>query len=263
MGRMALEPFATEVLEIGSSAVGLSSDKYLLADRLIDGAFEIWTSATVPRYWTPSVTGTSTVDREGTTIKAGTYGLKLTISATNENASVYQEFKMISGRYYTLDFYYQNSTSGKTSKVTIASGTNKYLTSAGAWQAVATYITLANSNAAWTQYTLTFAADGSYEDYSITFANLSAASSSIYIDSVRLVEAETQRAVFPEPAVEAFGVLETAQIRFSTSTIPTSTVGQILEAGQNYLFENFDDVRKFEAIRTGSTNGILTIVYKR
>ena len=264
MSRQMLEPFATEVLEIGATAVGLNSDKYLLADRLVDGGFEIWTSATVPRYWTPSVAVASSVDREGTVIYAGTYGLKLTIDGANSNASVSQAFTMILGRYYTLDLYYRNSEVAKTTKVTIAdSGLNKYLTSAGAWQTAATYITLANSEDVWTQYTLTFPAYGSYSQYSITIANLSAASSNIYVDSLRLVEADIQRAIFPEPAIEAFGVLETAQIRFDKGTIPTSTIGEILEAGQNYTFENFDDIRKFRAIRTGSTSGLLTVEYKR
>ncbi len=262
--RRTLEPFATEVLDVGSSAVGLSTDKYLLADRLIDGAFEIWTDANTTRYWTQSVTGTSTVDREGTIIVAGTYALKLTISATNQNASVAQSFTMIPGRYYTLDLYYRNSEPATTTKITIAdSGLNKYLTSLGAWQTAATYITLANSEDVYLQYTLTFPAYGSYTQYSITIANLSAASSNIYVDSLRLVEANTQRAIFPEPAVEAFGVLETAQIRFDKSQVPTTVIGELLEAGQNYTLENFDDIRKFKAIRTGSTNGLLTVEYKR
>ncbi len=262
--RITLEPFATEVLEIGSTAVGLSSDKYLLADRLIDGKFEIWTDATTPRYWTPSVTGTSTVDREGTIINDGTYALKLTISATNQNASVVQSFNMIPGRYYTLSLVYRNSEAAKTTKITIAdSGSNKYLTSAGVWQTAATYITLPNSEDVYLAYSLDFAAYGSYTDYTISLANLSAASSNIYIDSLKIIELNTQRAIFPEPAVEAFGVLEAAQIRFAKGYNPTSTIGQPLEAGQNYTFDNFDDIRKFKAIRTGSTNGLLTVEYKR
>lgn len=260
-----LSPFAMELLEIGSTAVGLSSDKYLLADRLFDGAFELWTSATVPKCWTPSIAGTSSVNREGTTIKAGTYGLNLNIDGSESNASVFQAFSMVAGRYYTLDFYYRNSTSGKTAKVTIAdSGLNKYLTSAGAWQAAATYITLVNSNATWTQYTLTFPAD-SYTEYTITFANLVALSSIIYIDSVRLVEANTQRGGrFPEPAIEAFGVLETGQIRYGKGGIvPTATIGQPLEIGQNYMFDNFDDIRSWKGIKTGATSGLMTVEYRR
>jgi len=263
MGKRQLTPFATEVLEIGSTAVGLSSDKYLLGDCVIDGGFEIWTSATVPRFWTTSVAVGSTVDR-GATVKAGTYSLQLTIDGAESNASASQAIRMSPGGHYTLDFYYRNSGANKTAKVTIAdSGSNKYLTSAGEWQTSATYITLPNSNAAWTQYTLTFPSHGLYTDYTITFANLVALSSNIFIDSVRLVEAETGRPIFPQPAIEAFGVLETAQIRFSKNNTPTTTIGQLLEIGQNYTFENIDDIMKFKAIRTGATSGLMTVEYRR
>ena len=261
MSRRQLEPFAIEVLEIGAVAVGLNSDKYLLGDCLIDGALEIWTSATVPRYWTPSIAGTSTVNREGTTKYAGTYGLKLSIDATEDLASIIQAFRMSPGRSYTLDFRYRNSAGSKTSKVTIVdSGSNKYLTDAGVWQTTATYITLPNSNGAWTQFALAFNAHGLYSDYIITFANLVAFSSDIFIDSIRLVEANARGVM---PAVEAFGVLEAGQIRFSKNNTPTTTIGQLLEIGQNYLFENFDDIRKFSAIRTGATSGLLTVEYRR
>ncbi len=260
-----LETFATEVLQVGGAVVALNSDKYLLGDALLDGGFEIWTSATVPRCWTPAFTGTSSVDREGTTKYAGTYGLALTISATNQNASVTQRIHMIPGQYRTLSFYYRNSTSGKTSKVTIAdSGGNVYLQSDGTWLATTATISLPNSNGVWTLFSLTFKVHGSYSSYDITFANNSAASSTIYIDSAKLIEEATNREIFPKPATEAFAVLETAEIRFTTSgAAPTAANGQPLEALQNYEFENLDRIRLFQAIATTATAGLLTVEYRR
>jgi hypothetical protein len=261
MSKRQLEPFAAEVLEVGATAVGLNSDKFLLGDCLIDGALEIWTSAIVPRYWTPTIAGTSSVNREGTTTRGGTYGLKLSIDGSESLASIEQAIRMSPGGYYTLDVCYRNSAGAKTSKITIKdSGSNKYLMDAGTWRTAPTFITLANSNGAWTQFTLNFNAHGLYTDYTITFANLVALSSDIFIDSIRLIEAHVRG---PLPAVEAFGVLEAGQIRFSKNNTPTTTIGQLLEIGQNYLFENFDDIRKFKAIRTGATSGLLTVEYRR
>ena len=115
MSKRQLEPFAAEVLEVGATAVGLNSDKFLLGDCLIDGALEIWTSAIVPRYWTPTIAGTSSVNREGTTTRGGTYGLKLSIDGSESLASIEQAIRMSPGGYYTLDVCYRNSAGAKTS----------------------------------------------------------------------------------------------------------------------------------------------------
>jgi len=56
--------------------------------------------------------------------------------------------------------------------------------------------------------------------------------------------------------------LETAQIRFRVSDAnPTSTVGHILDVGKTLELTTIDDIRKFKAIRTGSTDGSLTCSY--
>jgi hypothetical protein len=256
--------FATEVLLVDDTARSLNSDKYILGDALLDGEFEIWTDANNPRYWTAAATSTSEVDREGTTKYAGTYGVKLAIAASNNNASVAQAFNLIPGRDYILKLRYQNSTSAKTAKVTIAdSGSNVYLLSTGLWKTSADTISLTNSNAAWTLYTLSFKAHSSYSAYTITLANNSAASSNIFFDSAKIVEANLNLG-FPRPAHEAEVSLESAPIRYTTGGIsPTTVVGTAMNPTDAITLKSFDDIRTFKGIRSGSTSGILTVSYKR
>lgn len=65
-------------------------------------------------------------------------------------------------------------------------------------------------------------------------------------------------------AVRAVMTLETAQIRYRyDGTDPTSTVGHLLEIGETLVLEGADNIRRFKAIRTGSTSGALSTTYER
>ncbi len=58
--------------------------------------------------------------------------------------------------------------------------------------------------------------------------------------------------------------LETAQIRFtSDGTTVTSSAGTLLEVGQCFALRSFDELRKFRAIRTGSSGSLKVRYYKR
>jgi len=62
----------------------------------------------------------------------------------------------------------------------------------------------------------------------------------------------------------AFGVLETAKIRWTTDpniTIIGNTLGLPLEIGQNITLDTPDKIRNFRAIRDGGTSGVLQILY--
>ncbi len=61
----------------------------------------------------------------------------------------------------------------------------------------------------------------------------------------------------------AFFVLETAQIRFTTDPTITinTTLGTLLEIGQNLTLDTPDKIRNFKGIRTGGTSGIIQPLY--
>lgn len=64
-------------------------------------------------------------------------------------------------------------------------------------------------------------------------------------------------------AVEAYCCNETAQIRvmWDDDTVPTSTVGIVVNAGDCFRLSNNYDLPFFRAIRTGGTSGSLTCCY--
>ena len=65
-------------------------------------------------------------------------------------------------------------------------------------------------------------------------------------------------------ATRAMCTLESGQIRFTydDKTIPTTTVGHLLEIGQNLNLIKYDQIRSFRGIRTGSTSGSLICTYE-
>lgn len=65
-------------------------------------------------------------------------------------------------------------------------------------------------------------------------------------------------------AALAFLSLETAQIRFTLDgTAPTTTVGHILDSGQNLTLRSSNEIARFRAIRTGASSGVITVSYAR
>lgn len=63
-------------------------------------------------------------------------------------------------------------------------------------------------------------------------------------------------------AAYAFCRLETAEIRYSlTATVPTSSVGTLLEVGDILPIQGHDVMARFQAIRTTSTSGQLDCYY--
>lgn len=57
--------------------------------------------------------------------------------------------------------------------------------------------------------------------------------------------------------------LETAQIRvWLDGTDPSTSLGMVLNAGDVVTFNTYDDLKKFKAIRTGSTSGVLSWCYR-
>ena len=61
---------------------------------------------------------------------------------------------------------------------------------------------------------------------------------------------------------EVFCTLETDQIRFTLDgTTPTSTIGHLLNQGQNLTLRNPSDIKNFKAIRV-TTDASLKVTYR-
>ena len=62
--------------------------------------------------------------------------------------------------------------------------------------------------------------------------------------------------------IKAVFVVETAQIRFTVDgTAPTTTVGFLAEIGDIVTINGEHDIKKFRAIRTGSTDATIQPIY--
>ncbi len=63
-------------------------------------------------------------------------------------------------------------------------------------------------------------------------------------------------------AIKAFVTCEDAQVRFRTDgTSPTADEGHLLNQGDILILDSNEDILAFEAIRTGSTSGILKATF--
>jgi hypothetical protein len=66
------------------------------------------------------------------------------------------------------------------------------------------------------------------------------------------------------PLARAVCRLETAEIRYTVDgqTVPTTTVGTLLEISDVLTITGQLDLEKFRAIRTGGTSGVLNVSYE-
>lgn len=156
-------------------------------EALTDGGLEDWASATNLTSWTETLAGTSTVNRESTVVKAGTYSCRFDIDSSNNAASIYQDFTLTNTptalSMNRLSLWYKTAAT-KTLQLTLRnSASNVYLLDTGLWNAGSATITLPASTE-WVQYQLYFVAHASYTAYRLYVATLSAASTSAYVDEI-------------------------------------------------------------------------------
>jgi hypothetical protein len=163
-----------------------------LPEAILDGGFEVWASATDLTYWTELLQGTSTINREATTIHAGNYGLRLDIDASDHYALIYQDLTMTPSAAYIFSAWYQTAAL-KTACIRVRdSASNVRLKSDGTWIADdGSGIIMPTTSGAWAQYTFAFSAHASYSAYRVYIghyvpAGSTSASNSIYIDDFSL-----------------------------------------------------------------------------
>jgi hypothetical protein len=90
-------------------------------EKFTDGGLETWTSATDLTSWTEVVSGTSTVNREGTVKHGGNFALRLDIDAGANYAVAYQAGAEPAGTWVVFDWWGYASAAGKKPAVYVGS----------------------------------------------------------------------------------------------------------------------------------------------
>jgi hypothetical protein len=78
------------------------------SELLIDGGLENWTSATNLTSWDEFIAGTSTINRESTTVYGGTYSCRLNISASGDLAQIARLSATVAGGWYRSSVFVQS-----------------------------------------------------------------------------------------------------------------------------------------------------------
>ncbi|MHA1280051.1 MAG: carbohydrate binding domain-containing protein [Candidatus Helarchaeota archaeon] len=151
-----------------------------------NSGFENWTSPTDANDWVEYSEGNSSVNRETTEVYKGSYSLRFDVDSDDNIVNIQQTVSLSPNKRYRLQIWYKMSTTGKSAQVRIYdSGSNIWLDSNGSWVTSSTSITLSNT-LDWKCFNLEFNAHPNYSNYIFIIKRGSAASSSIYFDSVSI-----------------------------------------------------------------------------
>ncbi|MEN6560858.1 MAG: hypothetical protein ABFD52_08805 [Acidobacteriota bacterium] len=164
---------------------------------LVDGGFEVWSSATNPTNWTKLLTGASSLNREATVVHSGVYCIRGDVDASNGWAEFYQTRVVKPSTWYRATMWYRTA-AGKTvagfARIMIG-GYNKYLQDDGTWQPNGgsydyDYSGGLDSAGAWARHSFIFKTPAAPDNLNMLWGafNRAAASSSFYVDDVYLEE---------------------------------------------------------------------------
>jgi len=157
-------------------------------EQLTDGALENWNSATDLTSWTEEKYGTSTIEREATIVKAGTYSVKIVTDASGNHAGIYQVGVMLeAGKRYRYGGWYRTS-AGKTAKIWVYGGPSFQISLIGTvaeprWQAGSGGNLDLPEAADWTYFFVDFDAPLTYAEYLFSVSG-DVASATIYFDGL-------------------------------------------------------------------------------
>jgi hypothetical protein len=125
---------------------------------LDDGGLESWSSSTVLRNWTKTLTGTSTIAREATEINVsgdGLYSAKFTVDSSNSLAKFTQSYTLIPGKTYSLKWMQKTAALGKF-KFLLRDSTSTYcLGSDGEWDEAQNWVEVTGTTD-WDDYVISF-----------------------------------------------------------------------------------------------------------
>lgn len=152
--------------------------------KVTDGGLEAWDDATHLTNWTEATAGSSTINREGTEIHAGTYAARFDIDASNSWAAISQSISLIADRAYRLSFWYKAPVGAGLAVRIVDSGSNISLNKDGNWQSGTDWIQL-DGTGDWERYTLDFLGNELYTAFTLGFGrSTGCASQSLYFDNI-------------------------------------------------------------------------------
>jgi len=156
---------------------------------LTDGGMETWTSATDLTNWTEIPEGSSTVNRESSDIKSGSYSCRFDVDGSDSHVAILQySIPIPISTPCVMSFWYKVSgagTCGFTFCVTGAHGA--YLQLDGTWTSNSAIQSIPTSNGVWRFYSITFTShDDGPETYDFEFRRGTAISQSVYIDDISI-----------------------------------------------------------------------------
>ena len=164
---------------------------YFGEQKVVDGQFSAWASATNLTNWTETLAGTTTITRAAATYKTSPYAVKFTVDALASVSSIAQNITLAAGAAHVVSIWH-NIPVGATAQILIRdSASNVWLKSDGTWSAVATGIVLTGTGT-WTQFRLDFTSHASYTAYQCSIYNATgSASKSLYVDECVIAQVYT------------------------------------------------------------------------
>lgn len=129
-------------------------DRPLAAELLTDGGFELWSSSTNLTNWIEDLSGTSTINREATIVRTGTYSVRMAIDSSNNATEISFSLGVLTpGTVWVARVVSQAASwvGGESVKIKIknTAGAGTYLQADGTWAATAVYIDLPLKATSW------------------------------------------------------------------------------------------------------------------
>jgi len=149
-----------------------------------DGGLESWSSATDLDDWLEYPDGASTINREDTNQRSGTYGMRADIDASNNAAKIRQNISLTSGVKYKLSVYHYQSGTANASVLLYDPTETDSLTTGGTWTGGVTYMQTGHADS-YAEFSVEFTAITTVA-HVFDLKNYLAASESCYWDDVTI-----------------------------------------------------------------------------
>jgi fibronectin type 3 domain-containing protein len=160
---------------------------------LTDGGLESWNSSTDLTNWTEATAGSSSINRDNSTVHAGIYSARGWVDGAGSQCYFYQTVTAQTGVKYTVSFWYIVP-AGKTLFLEIKnSGSNVWLKSDGTWNTTTDYVSLPSTSGSWAQFSITFTSHASYNTYIFYLGHYPAwtpanSLNNFYIDDIQWID---------------------------------------------------------------------------
>jgi len=157
-----------------------------VGNRVVDGSFEDWASATNLTYWTEHLSGASTVNRIAWARRSGKYSVQLNI-VSGGPVEIYQTVKLQPLRRYRLSLWYKTNDITATGRFRMwDSSATVFLQTDGSWGASASHVLISSRVGVWTEYALDFEANIDYNSYVIELGINTGATFYIFYDDLSI-----------------------------------------------------------------------------